>query len=173
MTEEACGWFDWSSADLLWERTSELAVLACRRGDGKGAAREVERALDLARRQFARGDPRIASGYLSRARLAGEPRSPEAAILLEHARQMLDESWAWLPAAAESSDEQRKIDAARELIAELRGLVDHVHGGEEDPDATRFDIWKRERVRLEAGLRKVAAAALLTVTWPCRARGDA
>lgn len=167
MADRESGWFGWSSADLLWERSSELGALACRRGDRMIAAREVDRALELARQRFARGDPRLASSCISRAAVACRAHSAEAAMLLEQARQVLDESWAWLPAIS-GAEERWKLQAARDLVDQLGAMVDQVHAGREEADAARLELWRRERVRLEDGLRKVAAAALLSVTTPCR-----
>ena len=55
------------AADLAWERAQEQAAIAYRAGDPITPTRLWATALDIARKHFQRGDPRLASSLTNNA----------------------------------------------------------------------------------------------------------
>lgn len=171
----ASGWFGWTAADLLWERRAEAAVRAWRRGDLQTAEDETDRALELAEARFARGDPRLASGYTNRGVLLfarGLPR--QATAPFDHAVRAWTECWAWLPPASgapTSDDESSARAAAWSLVERARELTDQARRGEPLP-TDGLEVWRQRGPSSPHGLRKVMAAVLLVLPGQPSARAS-
>ena len=86
-----------SAADLAWERHQEQAAIAFRAGDPINSSRLWAAALDLARKHFGRGDPRLASSLTNQALVMRRRRHDyQAQQLFREALDVWDDSWRWI-----------------------------------------------------------------------------
>jgi hypothetical protein len=96
------------AADLAWERAQEQAAIAWRAGDPITPTRLWAMALDIAKKHFGPGDPRLASSLTNNGLVMRRRRQDyQAKRLFQDALDVWDASWRWIhlmtPARAEDS----------------------------------------------------------------------
>jgi hypothetical protein len=85
------------AADLAWERAQEQAAIAYRAGDPITPTRLWATALDIARKHFQRGDPRLASSLTNNALVLRRRRQDgQAKRMFRDALDVWDDSWRWI-----------------------------------------------------------------------------
>ncbi|MGI9451184.1 MAG: hypothetical protein ACR2QH_11190 [Geminicoccaceae bacterium] len=90
--------FDRHESDAVWERLQEQALRGYRAGNAAAAYHGWAKALDVARRHFKRGDPRLAASYTNQAfSLMRQRQAFQAQQHLETAALCWEDSWRWIP----------------------------------------------------------------------------
>ena len=85
------------AADLAWERAQEQAAIAWRAGDPITPTRLWAAALDIAKKHFGGGDPRLASSLTNNALVMRRRRQDyQAKRMFRDALDVWDDSWRWI-----------------------------------------------------------------------------
>jgi len=169
----------WTAADLDWEARAEAATAALGAGDAEAARTAAGETVQLARKHFHDGDPRLGTSLALYALALGDAASNRA--LLDEAQAVWERSDRWIadmtaPRSARSSlfhmrMEQRHrptyearwkvkwaelAEDARDRIAQIAAVGTSASGAE--AAAAR---WRRERPAMLNDTRKLMAAVLL------------
>ncbi len=172
----------WSDAELTWEHVQETAAEAFAMGDLGGADDLWRSGLEIARKQFADNDPRLATSLANRGlarRRAGE--EAEATALFDKALAVWDRAGPWVEALAperrarsatyhlrleqrypggyERHSRARYAELAEQGRAAVRALKD---GKAEGAPRHALARWRKERPAGLDDARKLLAAVLLT-----------
>jgi hypothetical protein len=90
-------WAGFDFADLAWERSQEQAALAYRAGGARLPLGLWARGLEIAERQFGRGDPRLAASLTCRALAMRRMNQVyQAQKMFGEALAVWDETWRWV-----------------------------------------------------------------------------
>ena len=84
------------AADLAWERAQEQAAIAWRAGDPITPTRLWAAALDIAKKHFGPGDPRLASSLTNNGLVMRRRQDYQAKRLFQDALDVWDASWRWI-----------------------------------------------------------------------------
>lgn len=84
------------AADLAWERAQEQAAIAWRAGDPITPTRLWAAALDIAKKHFGPGDPRLASSLTNNGLVMRRRQDYQAKGMFQDALDVWDASWRWI-----------------------------------------------------------------------------
>jgi hypothetical protein len=167
------------AADLAWERSQEQAAIAFRAGDPINPPRLWATALDIAEKQFGRGDPRLASSLTNQALAMRRRREDyQAQKLFREALDVWDDSWRWihLMTSGRPGNRARRSDhldvygrdarawfnaLARQGRAATVALERH-----DEPLARGLDEWFALKPSRMGDLRRLLGAVLLIAPKP-------
>lgn len=163
----------WRECDLVWEQCQEQAGLAYRDGDILTPPRLWARALEIADRWFARGDPRLAASLTNHAlvlRRCG--RVFQAALTFTRAIEVWDDSWRWVTVMVPPRMSDAAAGYDREARAKFEALIERGRAAtaalERDDilPGNRLDLWFELRPHHLTDLRKLLGAVLLIASDP-------
>lgn len=165
------GAIEWRECDFVWEQYQEQAARACQAGDILTPPRLWARALAIAGRWFARGDPRFATSLTNQALvLRRRGQVPQAEQMFARALGVWDESWRWVglmsppPGAAAGYDREARAAFDR-LIEHGRAATAALEHYDRLPE-NRLELWFELRPRRPSDLRKLLGAVFLMVGDP-------
>jgi len=171
------------AADFAWERCQEQAAVAYRTGDTPTASRLWAEGLEIARKHFGRGDPRLAASLTNQALVMRRRRQDyQAKRLFEDAFLVWADSWRWIllmtpghpgsqPQAAHSDQLEIYDETARAYFMALaergRLATARLEHYDELPKDGLAD-WLELKPKRLSDLRKLLAAVLLIAPCPHR-----
>jgi len=164
---------EWRECDLVWEQYQEQAGLAYRDGDVLTPPRLWARALEIADRWFARGDPRLATSLTNQALvLRRRGQVQQAEWTFARAFKAWDDSWRWVsimvppgtPDAAAGYDHETRA-TFHALIERGRAATAALERYDSLP-VNRLDLWFELRPSHLSDLRKLLGAVLLIAPDP-------
>ncbi len=165
--------FDRSESDATWERTQDQALRAFRSGDLFAARTGWARALEIARRHFDWGDPRLAASYTNQAfPLMRQQQLHQASRLLDQALRCWEESWRWIPLmrAIPSDNPVEKNWFDRPAQSEFYALVKRGQANTQTLAHERrlsiggLEDWQAYKPPTMCDVRKLMAAVFLIVS---------
>ncbi|MGI9492638.1 MAG: hypothetical protein ACR2QF_09595 [Geminicoccaceae bacterium] len=165
--------FDRHEANAIWERLQEQALRGYRARNTAAAHHGWAKALDVAKRHFSRGDPRLATSYTNMAfSLLREQQIYQAQRHFETAVLCWEDSWRWIPLMVPPHiDDQIQetqyneatqkefyafIERGRSITKTLARAQRLPIGGLED--------WLEQKPKSMCDLRKLTAAVFLIVS---------
>jgi hypothetical protein len=167
------------AADLAWERCQEQAAIAYRAGDPITPSRLWATALDIARKHFGRGDPRLATSLTNQALVMRRRRHDyQAQQLFREALDVWDDSWRWihLMSPGRGGNEARRSDQldvyGRDARAYFNALARQGRAATvaleryDEPLARGLDEWFAIKPSRMSDLRRLLGAALLIAPKP-------
>jgi hypothetical protein len=167
------------AADLAWERFQEQAAIAYRAGDPINPPRLWAAALDIAKRHFGRGDPRLASILTNQALVMRRRRlDNQAQKLFREALDVWDDSWRWihLMTAGRPGEAACRSDHLNVYSRDARAWFNALaHKGRaatvaldrhDEPLACGLDEWFALKPGRMTDLRRLLGAVLLIAPKP-------
>lgn len=157
------------AADLVWEQVAEAAIRAFRSGDCDAAVAHWERGLTIARRHFARDDPRLATSLVNCAfALRRREQHHTAMRYFEEADRVFERGKTWVGSML--SDQHggtrfppRATASFQKLLVKASMTAQQIRI-EDRPPSGCLEQWSRERPAERGDIRRLLAGALLFVS---------
>ncbi|MGH1481591.1 MAG: hypothetical protein ACRBM6_23155 [Geminicoccales bacterium] len=161
---------DQSRCDAAWERMQERALKAFRDGDLAAAVQSWATAFDIAKQNFAWGDPRLAASFTNHAfALIRQDQLHPATLLLNDAVRCWEDSWRWVPLmrplpgdgqAAEDRYDDAVLPELYAFIKRGQAITETLAKERQLPNGG-LEEWQENKPSTMCDLRKLVSAILL------------